>query len=170
MCRRHAPPHRQESQAARDDVIDATGPATGDSIGEAQVSKFCPEIQDQVSDPQSVNTSQRSTPAEVALPPTEPPATQRVPTSCEEDERPFSALPAPEQAASNKPLPKPLANANIFVGDFILAAQGSPCSRKAVRRILMNAIDKVLKSPDALPGATEPISDKKLVKVSQHIV
>jgi len=59
-------------------------------------------------------------------------------------------------------MPKPLANANIFVDDFILAVQGSPYRRKAVRGILMNAIDEVLKSPDDLPGATEPISDKKL--------
>jgi len=50
----------------------------------------------------------------------------------------------------------------MFVDDFILAVQGSPYCRKVVRRILMNAIDEVLKSPDDLPGATEPISDKKL--------
>ena len=162
MYRRHAPPHRQESLAARDDVIDPTGLATSDSIGDAQVSELRPEFQDQVSDPRSIDTSQRSAPAEVASPPTEPPATQRAPTSCEEDERPFSALPAPEQVASNKPLPKPLANADIFVDDFILAVQGSPYRRKVVRRILMNAIDEVLKSPEDLPGATEPLSDKKL--------
>jgi len=162
MYRRHAPPHRQESLAARDDVIDNTGLATSDSIGDAQVSKLRPEIQDQVSDPQSADTSQHFAPAQVALPPTKPPATQRAPTSCEEGEQPFSALPAPEQVASNNPLPKPLANANIFVDDFILAVQGNPYHRKVVRRILMSAIDEVLKSPDNLPGATEPISDKKL--------
>jgi len=121
MYCRHAAPHRQESLAARDDVIDDTGLATSDSIGDAQVSKLRPEIQDQVSDPQSADTSQRFAPAQVASPPTEPPATQRAPTSCEEGEQPFSALPAPEQVASNRPLPKPLANANIFVDDFILA-------------------------------------------------
>jgi len=162
MCRRHAPPHRQESLAARDDIIDATGLATSDSIGDAQVSELRPEIQDQVSDPQSADTSQCSAPTKVALPPTEPPATQRAPTSCEEDERPFSALPVPEQVASNKPMSKLLANADIFVDDFILAVQGSPYRRKVVRHILMNAIDEVLKSPDNLPGATKPISDKKL--------
>jgi len=107
MHRRYAPPHRQESLAARDDVINATGLATSDSIGDAQVSELRPETQDQVSDSQSADTSQRSAPAELASPPTKPPATQRAPTSCEEDERPFSALPAPEQVASNKPLPKP---------------------------------------------------------------
>jgi len=53
MYHRHAPPHRQESLAARDHVIDATGLATSDSIGDAQVSELCPGIQDQVSDPQS---------------------------------------------------------------------------------------------------------------------
>jgi len=58
--------------------------------------------------------------------------------------------------------PKPLANADIFVDDFILAVQGNPYRRKVVRHILMNAIDEVRKSPDDLPGATEPISDKKL--------
>jgi len=162
MYRRHAPPHRQESLAAHDDVINATGLATSESIGDAQVSELRPEIQDQVSDPQSADTSQRSAPAKVALLPTEPPAMQRAPTSCKEGEQPFSALPAPEQVASNKPLPKPLANADIFFDDFILAVQGNPYHRKVVRRILMNAIDEVLKSPDDLPGATEPISDKKL--------
>jgi len=86
----------------------------------------------------------------------------RVPTSCKEGEQPFSALPAPEQVASIKPLSKPLANADIFVDDFILAVQGNHHRRKVVRRILINAIDKVLQSPDDLPGATEPISDKKL--------
>jgi len=132
MYRRHAAPHRQESLAARDDVIDATGLATSDSIGDAQVFELRPEIQDQVSNPQSVDTSQRSAPAKVASPPTGPPATQRAPNSCKEDERPFSALPAPEQVASNKPLPKPLANADIFVDDFILAVQGSPYRRKVL--------------------------------------
>jgi len=115
MYRRHAPPHRQKSLAACDDVIDATGLAVRDSIGDAQVSELRPEIQDQVSDQQSADTSQRSAPAKVVSPPTKPPATQRAPTSCEEDEQPFSAFPAPEQVASNKPLPKPLANADIFV-------------------------------------------------------
>jgi len=162
MHRRHAPPHRQESRAARDDVIDNTGLATSNSIGDAQVSELRPEIQDQVSDPQSANTSARFAPAQVVSPPTEPPVTQRAPTSCEEGEQPVSALPAPEQVASNKPLPKPLVNADIFVDDFILAVQGNPYRRKVVRRILMNAIDEVLKSPDDLPGATEPISGKKL--------
>jgi len=57
---------------------------------------------------------------------------------------------------------KPLAKVGIFVDDFILAVQGNHHCRKAVRRILMTAIDEVLKSPDNLPGATEPISDKKL--------
>jgi len=162
MYRRHAPPHRQESLAARNDIIDDTGLATSDSTGDAQVSEPRPEIQDQVSDPQSADTSQCFAPAQVALPPTKPPATQRAPTSCKEGERPFSALPVPEQAASNKPLPKPLANADIFVDDFILAVQGNPHHRKVVRHILMNTIDEVLKSPDDLPGATKPISDKKL--------
>jgi len=162
MYRRHAPPYRQESLAARDDVIDATGLATSDSTGDAQVSELCPEIRDQVSDSLSVDTSQCSAPAEVASPSTEPPATQRAPTSCKEDERLFSALPVLEQVASNKPLPKALANADIFVDDFILTVQGSPYRRKVVRRILMNAIDEVLKSPDDLPGATKPLSDKKL--------
>jgi len=162
MYRRHALPHRQESLATRDDVIDDTGLPTSDSIGDTQVSKLRPEIQDQVSDPQSADMSQRFAPAQVALPPTNPPATQRAPTSCEEGEQSFSALPAPEQVASNKPLPKPLANADIFVDDFILAVQGNPYRRKVVRRILMSTIDEVLKSPDDLPGATKPISDKKL--------
>jgi len=98
----------------------------------------------------------------VALLPAKPPATQRAPTSCKEGERPFSALPAPEQVASNKPLPIPLANADIFVDDFILAVQGNHHHRKVFRRILTNAIDEVLKSPDDLPGTTKPISDKKL--------
>jgi len=162
MCHRHAPPHRQESLAARDDVIDDTGLATSDSPGDAEVSKLHPEIQDQVSNPESADTPQRLVPAQVALPPAEPPGTQRVPTSFEEGEQPFSALPATEQVTSNKPLRKPLANADIFVDDFILAVQGNPHCRKVVRRILMNAIDEVLKSPDNLPGATEPISNKKL--------
>jgi len=162
MYRRHAPPHRQESLAALDDVISDTGLATSDSPGDAQVSELRLEIQDQVSDPESADTSQRLTPAQVALSPAEPPATQRVPTSCREGERPFSALPAPEQVASNKPLPEPLANADIFVDDFILAVQGNHHRRKAVRRVLMNATDEVLKSPNDLSGATEPISDKKL--------
>jgi len=162
MCCRHAPAHQQESLAARDDVIDETGLTTSDSVGDAQVSELCPESQDQVSDPKSADTSQRSAPAQVVPPPTKPLALQHAPTSCEEDKQPFSALPAPEQAASNKPLPKPLANADIFVDDFILAVQGNHHRRKVVRRILMNAIDEVLKSPDDLPGATEPISDKKL--------
>ena len=64
--------------------------------------------------------------------------------------------------ASNRKFSKPLANANIFVDDFILAVQGNPYRRKVVRRILMNAMDEVLKSPDDLPNATEAISDKKL--------
>jgi len=161
MYRRHAPAHWQESQATRDDVIDDTGLVTSDSPGDAQVSELCPQIQEQVSNPKSADTSQRFAPAQVALPPAELPVTQREPT-CEEDERPFSVLPEPEQVASNKPLPKPLANADIFVDDFILAVQGNHHRRKVVRRILMNAIDEVLKSPDDLPGATEPISDKKL--------
>jgi len=53
MYRRHAPPHRQESLAARDDVIDAMGLVTSDSIRDAQVSELRPETQDQVSDQQS---------------------------------------------------------------------------------------------------------------------
>jgi len=44
MYRRHAPPHRQESLAACDDVINNTGLATSDSIGDAQVSELCSEI------------------------------------------------------------------------------------------------------------------------------
>ena len=58
--------------------------------------------------------------------------------------------------------PTSVCNTIIFVDDFILAVQGSPYRRKVVRRILMNAIDEVLKSPEDLPGATVPISDKKL--------
>jgi len=162
MYRRHAPPHRQESLAARDDIIDDTELATSDSPGDAQVSELFPEIQDQVSDPESADTSQGITPAQVDLPPAEPPAIQRVPTSCKEGEQPFSALPAPEQVAYNKPLPKLLAKADIFVGDFILTVQGNHHCGKVVRHILMNDIDEVLKSPDNLPGTAELISDKKL--------
>jgi len=81
MYHRHAPPDRQESLAARDDVIDDTGLATSDSIGDAQVSELHPEIQDQVSDTKSADTSQRSPPTQVASPPAKPPATQREPTS-----------------------------------------------------------------------------------------
>jgi len=60
------------------------------------------------------------------------------------------------------PLSKPLANADIFVDDFLLAVQGNHHRREAVRRILMNTIDEVLKSPADLPGASKPISEKKL--------
>ena len=53
--------------------------------------------------------------------------------------------------------PKPLANADIFVDDFILAVQGNPYRRKVVRHILMNAIDEVRKSPDDLYGQWQNI-------------
>jgi len=125
MYRRHAPHHRQESLAAHDDVINDTGLATSNSPGDTQVSELRPEIQDQVSGPKSATMSQRFAPAQVASRPAEPPVTQRVPTSCKEGERPFSVLPAPEQVAPNKPLPKPLGNADILVDDFIFAVQGN---------------------------------------------
>ena len=162
MYRRHAPPHRQESLAACHDVIDEAGPAVREPTTIAPSPELRSSVGDQVSDSVRVDTSQRIAPDQVAPPPAEPPATQREPTSCEGVERPFSALPAPEPVASNRKFSKPLANVDIFVDDFILAVQGSPHRRKVVRRILMNAIDEVLKSPDDLPNASEAISDKKL--------
>jgi hypothetical protein len=53
---------------------------------------------------------------------------------------------------------------DIFVDDFVAAAQGSARRRNHIRRILLNAIDDVLRPLDSADSASrrEPISVKKL--------
>lgn len=162
MYRRHAPPHRQEDLAACRDVTDETGEPIRDPSGVAPSSEHRPDLNEQVYDPTDTHTSSRTAPTQVASPPAEPPATQRALTFDEINEPSQFAPSAPTPVASNKPLPSPLSMADIFVDDFLLACQGNHHRRKTVRRIVMNAIDKVLKSPADLPGASEAISGKKL--------
>jgi hypothetical protein len=55
---------------------------------------------------------------------------------------------------------------DVFVDDFIGAAQGSPRRLNRIRRILMEAIDDVLRPLDAQdpPHRKQPMSVKKLLK------
>ena len=61
---------------------------------------------------------------------------------------------------------RPLASVDVFVDDFLTAAQGSTSSLTRTRRTLLAAIDDVFRplSPDDPPHRTEPISTSKLAK------
>lgn len=65
---------------------------------------------------------------------------------------------------------KPLAYADVFVDDFVQAAQGKSLRRKKVRRLLFNYIDHVFRPRNASdpPSRQEPISVKKLQKGDAH--
>ena len=77
--------------------------------------------------------------------------------------------PTPPQLCPNPSLATfraPVASVDVFVDDFIALAQGSPNRTRWVRRILMEAIDDVLRPVDAQDGPyrREPISVDKLQK------
>ncbi|KAL3943053.1 MAG: hypothetical protein SGARI_000071, partial [Bacillariaceae sp.] len=60
----------------------------------------------------------------------------------------------------------PVSSVDVFVDDFIALAQGSPERMQWTRRVLMEAIDDVLRPLDAHdnPYRREPISESKLDK------
>ena len=72
------------------------------------------------------------------------------------------ALPAPPLEPSDKCHDKPLSYVDVFVDDFLAVAQGDLPRLKLLRRILLHAVDDILKSPLDHPKAREPISLKKL--------
>jgi hypothetical protein len=61
---------------------------------------------------------------------------------------------------------RPLATVDVFVDDFIAAAQGNAARLSRVRRILLTAIDQVFRPLDAAdsPHRREPASVKKLLQ------
>ena len=106
------------------------------------------------------------------------PPTHHLDTKCESIPSP-DPLPAPEPHGSRTSsveapisrdpcLPtqdRPLGYVDIFVDDFLTLAQGK-LNRKRVRKILMQAIDQVIRPLQATDPATrrEPISIKKLLQ------
>jgi hypothetical protein len=94
------------------------------------------------------------TPPEL-LPPQFPSPPLRVATS----------LPTTADPAILPPRGRPILNAfDVFVDDFLGVCQGPIPRRREVRRVLLNAIDDVLRplEPDDNPYRKEPISVKKL--------
>jgi hypothetical protein len=80
--------------------------------------------------------------------------------------------PTPPQLCPNPSLATfqaPFASINVFVDDFIALAQGSTNRKRWVCRILMEAIDDVLRPLEAHDGLyrCEPISVDKLKKVTR---
>ena len=77
-----------------------------------------------------------------------------------------SSVPLPPPNPRLSYLQRPLATVDVFVDDFLGAAQGSESSLSHTRRTLMHAIDTVLRPLDAsdIPSRTEPISTTKLLK------
>jgi hypothetical protein len=73
---------------------------------------------------------------------------------------------APSRNPLLVPLPRPLAAVDVFVDDFLVAAQGSPHALTRTKRTLLHTIDDVFRplvSTDP-PHRTEPISTSKLQK------
>jgi hypothetical protein len=64
------------------------------------------------------------------------------------------------------PLPRALAAVDVFVDDFLVAAQGPPHALTRTKRTLLHTIDDVFRplSPTDPPYRTEPISTSKLAK------
>ena len=64
------------------------------------------------------------------------------------------------------PLPRALAAVDVFVDDFLVAAQGPPHALTRTKRTLLHTIDDVFRplSPTDPPYRTEPISTSKLSK------
>lgn len=64
------------------------------------------------------------------------------------------------------PLPRALAAVDVFVDDFLVAAQGSPRALTRTKRTLLHAIDDVFRplAPSDPSYRTEPISTSKLAK------
>jgi hypothetical protein len=76
-----------------------------------------------------------------------------------------TTLPTTVDPALRPPRGRPILNAfDVFVDDFLGVCQGPPPRRREVRRVLLNAIDDVLRPLDADDGPfrKEPISVKKL--------
>jgi hypothetical protein len=63
-------------------------------------------------------------------------------------------------------LPRPLAAVDVFVDDFLVAAQGPPSSLTRTKRTLLHTIDDIFRplAPTDPPHRTEPISTSKLAK------
>ena len=73
--------------------------------------------------------------------------------------------PTTSRPATHNRLKGPLAFIDVFVDDFIALAQGSPHRLRTVRRLLMHAVDEVLKAPTSPADKfKEPLSLTKLVK------
>lgn len=72
--------------------------------------------------------------------------------------------PAPNPLLVN--LPRPLAAVDVFVDDFLVAAQGPPSALTRTKRTLLHTIDDVFRplEPTDPPHRTEPISTSKLAK------
>jgi hypothetical protein len=96
-----------------------------------------------------------STPSHDAIP-LALPAPSRTPTT----------LPQPDQPPPLRSHNRRLQTIEVYVDDFIAAAQGSPQRLNRIRRVLMTAIDDVFRplSPHDHEFRTEPISIKKLLK------
>lgn len=77
----------------------------------------------------------------------------------------IDSSPAPAHVATQDKLSAPLAYTDVFVDDFLVVAQGTEYRLKTIRRILMHAIDEVLKAPTSSGDKfKEPLSLSKLVK------
>ena len=86
-------------------------------------------------------------------------------TPTEDRQLPPSSVSLPSQRNPNLPdRQRILSIIDVFVDDFIAAAQGSPRRLNRIRRILMDAIDDVFRPIDATddPTRREPISVSKL--------
>ena len=84
---------------------------------------------------------------------------------------PFASAPdpqAPSQSArsSSNPFTLPLSYWDIYIDDFCGLAQGSKWTRRMVKRILFQALDKIFRplDPYDVPARTEPASTSKLEK------
>jgi hypothetical protein len=99
--------------------------------------------------------------AYASTPPAPAPCVEIAPTA------PLASLPLPILRDPNlrRDRAGTLASVDIFVDDFISAAQGSPERLSRIRRILFNAIDDVFRALDSDDPAArkEPISVKKLL-------
>jgi hypothetical protein len=75
-------------------------------------------------------------------------------------------LPVPGASTPTPPRRPPLQYTDVYVDDFVMAAQGSHAKLRRHRRTLFHEIDKVLRplEPTDSPHRTEPTSVKKLGK------
>jgi hypothetical protein len=167
----HAPPHRLEADADTPPPTDPTTTLpTEAQPTEASESTNTLPIEAQ---PSEKGPTTDPTPDPTTTLPTEATAqtssnndlpTEATPTETSEPHLPaVPALPAPA-TTTRQPAAKPLNHVDLYVDDFCSAIQGNRRQRKTARRILLHAIDEVLKPLDpALQDIhQEPASVKKL--------